>query len=113
MLRIRFQKALKRACAKSDFTRPAKLSNMRFHLKQFVRIYINNGCGSHLCHRWQEIMLVNQRVSMQEIARLKNPDEIPKSQKTDMGWIVVIVDAARRRMSDHDVQNTASLDPLP
>jgi hypothetical protein len=33
---------------------------------------------------------------MQEIARLENPNEIPKSQETDMRRIVVIVDTAWR-----------------
>jgi hypothetical protein len=49
---------------------------------------------------------------MQEIARFENPDEIPESRKTDMGGIIVIVDAARRRMGDHDIQTTTRLDSM-
>ena len=49
---------------------------------------------------------------MQEIARPEDPDEIPECQKTDMGRIIVIVDAVRRRMGDQDIQSPAGLDPV-
>ena len=58
-------------------------------------------------------MLVYRRMSMEEITRFEKPDEIPKSQKTNMGRIIVIVNPNRRRMSNHDIQIISSLDSLP